>query len=72
MKQRTLKERLAKRNHRELVSLPPHDHVRAELQRVARQVRKLRSTPTINHETTSHAYIDALNKVQVLIREAQR
>ena len=72
MKTRTLFDRYIARVRKAESSMHPNQHVRAELQRVARQVRKLRSTPTINHETTSHAYIDALNKVQVLIREAQR
>lgn len=36
----TLEERCAKRNHRLLVNLMPHEHIRAELNRLARQVRK--------------------------------
>lgn len=71
MKTRTLVERLAKRNHRELVSLPPHDHVRAELQRVARQIRKkkVKSATKYSEEWYYNAGIDDAIE---LLREAQR
>ena len=68
---KTLEERLAKRNHRELCSLPPHIHVRAELDRLARQVRKLSSQYSKTIATTRD-WNEAIGKVLNLIREAKK
>lgn len=61
-----LKTRLAKRNRRELCGLPPDVHVRAELDRLERQVRKM------NRGSGAVGYYAARQEVLDLIREAKQ
>ena len=73
---KTLEERLAKRNHRERCSLMPHVHVRAELDRLARQVRKLYpesgATRCVEEALGNAARNKTINDVLRLIREAKQ
>lgn len=78
MKTRTLFDRYIARVRKAESSMHPNQHVRAELQRVARQVRKLKRE-CLPAQLRCHdeadfieAYNRALADVLDLIREAQR
>lgn len=66
MTKRTLATRLAERNRRELCSLPPDMHIRAELDRLARWVRWLKDGSALPH------YWRAMDDVLALIKEAKQ
>jgi hypothetical protein len=69
MTTRTLEQRCAKRNYQAKQNLMPHVHIVAELQRVARQVRKLERPIDTAGDMVHNA---ALSKVLALIRKATR
>jgi hypothetical protein len=73
MKKRTLVDRMIARD-KALVhdALTTYGHIRAELDRLARQVRKLRSTPTLSYPNVYESYLGAIDSTLGLIREARR
>jgi len=66
MTRKTLEERLAKRNYYWKQNLRSDFHVRAELDRLARQVRRLKV------DEYEYGYLSALDDVLDAIREAKK
>ena len=75
MKTQTLVDRIYAREAKSVNGVPLSHHIRAELQRVARQVRKLDDSDGGKHKQTIHftcGYYQAIHDVKELIRKATR
>lgn len=72
MTTRTLVDRIYAREAQSVNGIPLSRHIRAELDRLARQVRKMRSKPTLSYPNVYESYLGAIDSTLDLIREAKQ